>query len=420
MARNKIFRKVSLERLSSPEQLDQLMQVTNPRGWIALSTLSGLLIMGIIWGFWGHIPTKVHGQGILIKSGGVFEVVSMGGGQVTDVSIDVGTYVEEGQVVARIAQPQLRERIQQARANLEELHKQRREVAQFGDKDLRLQTDYLNQEKINLEKEIAISEEQLRWLQDKIESQKKLLDDGLITRQTLLSSQQSYYRTQQDIERSRNQLRQLESRQLTEVNRVGQEMLSWEFRINEAKRKIEQMQEELDLAAKVVSPYTGRVLEVMIEPGNLINPGIPVLRLDLVGRDVKDLEAVLYVSSIDGKRVKPGMEIQIAPTTVRQEEFGFMVGDVTYVSDFPATSQGMMRVLKNQKLVQTLSGGSAPFEVYADLKVDPATPSGFQWSSSQGPPVDIQTGTVCMATITVDVRRPIELVIPILKEFFGV
>ena len=38
-----IFRKVALERLSSPEQLDQLMQVTSPKGWLALAGLGALL-----------------------------------------------------------------------------------------------------------------------------------------------------------------------------------------------------------------------------------------------------------------------------------------------------------------------------------------------------------------------------------------
>ena len=35
-----IFRKVALERLSSPEQLDQLLQVTDPKGWMALGALA--------------------------------------------------------------------------------------------------------------------------------------------------------------------------------------------------------------------------------------------------------------------------------------------------------------------------------------------------------------------------------------------
>ena len=64
--------------------------------------------------------------------------------------------------------------------------------------------------------------------------------------------------------------------------------------------------------------------------------------------------------------------------------------------------------------------GSAPFEVYADLRLDPSTMSGYVWSSSDGPPLDIQTGTMCQALITVEVRRPIELVLPILRKFAGV
>ncbi len=415
-----IFRKKSLQRLSSPEQLDQLMHVTDPKGWIALAAVGGLLLTAILWSFFGSIPTKVQGQGILVKSGGVFEVVSVGAGQVTDIAIQVGDDVQEGQVVARIAQPQLRERIQQARANLRELETQYAKVKQFGSKDLRLQSDYLGQQRANLEEGIAIAEERLGWLKEKIDSQENLLAEGLITKQALLSTKQAYYKTQDEIKANRSQLTRIQSQSLTKSNQNAQESMSWQFRINEAERVIKQLEDEHDLLSRVVSPYTGRVLEVMVESGNLVAAGVPVLRLDLVGRQVKDLEAVVYIPAVDGKRVKSGMEIQISPTTVKQEEYGFMLGGVTYVSDFPATTRGMMRVLKNQQLVQALSGGQAPFEIYADLKLDSKTASGFEWSSSAGPDMEIQTGTVCLATITVDERRPIELVLPILREFTGI
>lgn len=417
---SKIFRKASLQRLSSPEQLDQMIQITDPRGWIALATLGGLLLTAILWSFFGSIPTQVKGRGILIKSGGVFEIVSIGSGQVTDVAVEVGDEVSEGQVIARIAQPQLREQMQQARANLRELRAQYAHVQRFSQQDLRLQTTSVEQQRANLEQSIRIGEEQLGWLEEKIDNQEQLLDEGLITRQTLINTQQTYHRTQEEVEDNRHQLTQLESRALTQTNQTEQDLLNWQFQINEAGRSIVQMEEEYDLMSKVISPYMGRVLEIMVEPGNLVHSGVPVVRLDLVGRAIKDLEAVIYISSIDGKRIKPGMAIQIAPSTVKQEEYGFMQGDVTYVSDFPATTQGMMRVLKNQQLVESLSSGSAPFEIYADLRVDPSTTSGFEWSSSAGPPLDIQTGTVCLAFITVEVRRPIELVLPFLRKFAGV
>ena len=65
-----IFRKVSLERLSSPEQLDQMVQVTDPKGWIALAGLGALLLAAIAWGIWGSIPPRPRGTASCCGRGG--------------------------------------------------------------------------------------------------------------------------------------------------------------------------------------------------------------------------------------------------------------------------------------------------------------------------------------------------------------
>jgi hypothetical protein len=80
-----VFRKVSLERMSSPEQLDQMMQVTTPRGWVVLAALIVLIIFAVFWGIFGSISTKVTGMGILLKRGGVFNVGTDSSGQVIDL-----------------------------------------------------------------------------------------------------------------------------------------------------------------------------------------------------------------------------------------------------------------------------------------------------------------------------------------------
>ena len=63
-----LFRKVALDRLSSPEQLDRLMQVTNTRGWVALTGIFVLLAVGLVWGITGKIETTVAAQGLLGSS----------------------------------------------------------------------------------------------------------------------------------------------------------------------------------------------------------------------------------------------------------------------------------------------------------------------------------------------------------------
>ena len=65
-----VYRKVSLERLSSPEQLDMLVQVTDVRGWLALSAIGILLVMVIGWGIWGRIPSQINMPAIVLNNEG--------------------------------------------------------------------------------------------------------------------------------------------------------------------------------------------------------------------------------------------------------------------------------------------------------------------------------------------------------------
>jgi hypothetical protein len=101
MARQ-IFRKEALDRLSSPEQLDQLMQVTSPRGWIALGALGLLLLAGLLWGLFGTIPTTAEGQGRLLRGHGVKQVAAPHAGKVAAILVDLDQEVEKGQELVRL------------------------------------------------------------------------------------------------------------------------------------------------------------------------------------------------------------------------------------------------------------------------------------------------------------------------------
>ena len=79
------------------------------------------------------------------------------------------------------------------------------------------------------------------------------------------------------------------------------------------------------------------------------------------------------------------MTVRLSPSTVRAEEFGFMVGEVKSISSYPSTPESMIEAsLANGKLVQDLTGSSAPLKVVASLKLDPSTKSGYKWSSPNG------------------------------------
>lgn len=62
-----LFRKESLERLSSPERLDELMTIVNFKTWLPLGAIGVLLGLGLIWSFVGRIPVTTNGRGLLVK-----------------------------------------------------------------------------------------------------------------------------------------------------------------------------------------------------------------------------------------------------------------------------------------------------------------------------------------------------------------
>jgi hypothetical protein len=76
------------------------------------------------------------------------------------------------------------------------------------------------------------------------------------------------------------------------------------------------------------------------------------------------------------------------------------------------TEDEMSLLLENQSLVDALRTDNAQLRVDVKLHKDPSTPSGFEWSSSQGPPFTITRGTLCRANFVLGEERPLDLVLP--------
>ena len=58
-----LFRKSSIERVSSPEQLNDYIKVSNPGVWMILAASIALLIGVCVWGVFGQLETKIATAG---------------------------------------------------------------------------------------------------------------------------------------------------------------------------------------------------------------------------------------------------------------------------------------------------------------------------------------------------------------------
>ena len=416
MEKKEIFRKVSLERLSSPDQLDLLARVTTPTGWYALIVLAMILAMALIWGFLGNIPIVVRGQGILLSQDGITNVVSLGSGQVTEVVVRSNDYVQRGQVIARIAQPELFNQLSNARNELEEARSQYQRMVEFAGKDNKFQGSASLAQKQILQTSITTLERQAVFLKSQLSKQEQLLQKELVVASRVEATRGELAATLQQIESQKVKLAELSSQSYSQSNRSESSLKESEFRINALQRNIALMEDRMTYDSRVVCKTAGKVIEVKVSAGSVVGRGTPVISVESQGRLLK---AFLYVPASEGKKVKPGMEIDIVTTAVKKEEYGSVLGLISYVSDYPSTYQGMLQVLENENLTQTLSINGAPYAVEAELIPDSKTISGYKWSSGKGPSITLQAGTMCVAEIIVEHKRPVTYVIPFIKNKLG-
>lgn len=64
---NQTFRKKSVERVASPEQLNDYVRVANPGVWLALAAVLALLVGACIWGVFGRLDTTLTAVAIAEK-----------------------------------------------------------------------------------------------------------------------------------------------------------------------------------------------------------------------------------------------------------------------------------------------------------------------------------------------------------------
>jgi HlyD family secretion protein len=221
---------------------------------------------------------------------------------------------------------------------------------------------------------------------------------GLLTSSTLMRTKEQLLSTEQAIAQNKMSLS------------------GGEIRVDDLKRQLNEMQERLASSIDVKTPYAGRVLEVVSGSGTLIPMGSRLLTLEPIDAP---LEAVLFVPTGEGKKVRPGMDVRISPSTVKAEEFGFLVGKVKSVGEFPVTPEGLRKILRNDKLAEELTGRTTSIEIVASLVPASDTPSGYRWSSSKGPPTPVYSGTQSRGSIVVEKKKPISYVLPSVKKTLG-
>jgi HlyD family secretion protein len=411
---NPIFRQSALDRLSSPEQLDQMMQVTTPKSWLALGACCVLVLTALAWGIFGKIHEKVHGRGILIKQSGVFLITARSEAIVREIRVVPGKEVKNGQLLLKLEMPEVLVKMTQEQDAQSNLVWEIQKLQQFQTAESNNEAVDRNNQRETYELIKSNFQEQINTLTNRLALLNATNLAGIISTPMLIGISNDFFTAEGEKGKTAVQLGQLKLSEIQSAERRRLQLSEKEFQWLTGKFELEYLSNTYRLNTEVRSQIEGEVLEITVKSNQLVHPNDPIISLQATE---EKLHAVLFLPPADGKRVEKSNLVTLEPVTVKKELYGFMSGTVEDVSSFPVTPHLLQRDLENPALVSEFSQGGAPIRILVDLDlVDTNDPSSFKWSSNHRPKTKITSGTLCEGSITLKTNRPISFILPRLRE----
>ena len=406
----------SAHDLAAPQHLDRALYVATPKGWLALLTLMAMMGAVVAWAVLGEVATYVHGDGIVMSRGGtVFDAASPEGGRLARIAPKLGDPVSAGDVVAEIDNPETKERHANALALVEERTRTLRDREAEAREENALLDQHLAQQRANLDMLERTGRELIETVRARLRGNLALFEDGLVARTEIEDNEEAVDLERRNLFEVLRRRDDLASEALQRRNDLRIRVDETTAQLLEAQRRVKEL-ETLIETWRIRTPVSGRVTEIKAQVGEVLQPGESVLG---IRTGDEGLDVLIYVTTVDGKRVEPGMPARVSPNTVRHVEYGYLIGRVESISEFPASVDSMAAVLQNQELAETFASRGTPYAGRIALLPDPTTASGFAWTSARGAEVQITAGTVARVEIEVERQAPITLVIPLIREGLG-
>jgi|GEM_PF-4217909 len=409
------FRKEALEEHSLAQQSYHTTQIVHRQSWLALLSLGLLLLSGLLWFFLGTIVTRVNGNGLLVqKEGALHSVIVKGaGGYVDSIAVDEGDSVKKGQTLGVVVDPDAKNKfenmqilVRQTQKDYNNLLKQSKEAIQKrtqianNTRDLTLRIIEVEQiKKGRLEKLVIIKEA----------ANKK----GVVSGEDLIQTQLEYAEVSKSLLNHQKTLEDIDITLNLYKEEWNQKILTLKLQLDMQKKDLDTLKDFALEHDTLKSPIDGIVSFIQAKEGDAVKGGESLF---YVSSPNAELLAQVYVPAKDGKLVETGMQAEIVPSVTQELEYGAIKGEVVQVSPYPETMQSIESFLKNRYLVRRFLGQEPVIAVRIKLFRNAGNISGFDWTSSSGPPFHLTEGTIVKASVLTKRQHPVSLIIPRLKK----
>jgi len=411
-----LFRREALDSLSNVNQLDTVLKVTSPLGWVALGTTLAILGGCLAWGIFGSYRVTVSGPGLLVRENGAFVNVHAPKSGWLQSFQQRGDDVKAGEVVARLSSPEGAEHLTDAHGRVEQLQRQRADLIARFEERLANEQQVAARRREAIQQTIELGEDRERELQEMLQAREALQSRGLITNDRVLEVRERLTAARGSISQARADLPNIDAHLLTLQSQHAQELEALDRQLRDSEGQRSQIELAETLATTISSPVDGTVVLNEASGLALVSAG---QRLLVIETGDKRLEALLYAPPDSGKQIRPGMEVMMSPSVAKREEYGSLLGRVISVDPVPETETALSERLGNRDLVREFMRAGAPIQIEIWLDPGPAGPDSYRWTSKRGQEIELTSGTLIAGQVTIRTGRPIELVIPAIRQWFG-
>ncbi|MEV6573614.1 HlyD family efflux transporter periplasmic adaptor subunit [Streptomyces sp. NPDC051577] len=156
----------------------------------------------------------------------------------------------------------------------------------------------------------------------------------------------------------------------------------------------------------------GRLATVVAKVGSVVATGADVATVERVKNPQDPLVAVLYVPGGSASGIPVGAPVDLNVQSVPQQRFGTLRGRVKAVGRTPQTAAQIGGFLGDGGLAEQFTREGNPVAVLVQLDPSTSTPSGYRWSSADGPPYDLPSRTPVTGAVHLAVQRPVDWLLP--------
>lgn len=414
-----LFRPQAVAKVTDPDQLDQALAIVQPRHLFAMGAVITGVAAGLVWSIIATAPVIAAGQGVLQSTAGVATITAEGSGRIEQLLVQPDERVEQGQAIAIIRQPERLDTLRAADEEAKDVEERYRVLsAEYAEQD-RMQQDLVKRTRAAYEERIRSLEKQRTTLSKRQAAESKLEEKGLVSTLALFETEQLLAQMEQELATARNRLTELTLQQEQDAAQRRQALAQLQIQLQNLQRRADNLRRDYERDREVLANTAGTVAELGVDLNDPVASGQFIARVLLQDARQAALTVVAYVPAKDGKRIEAEMPVRVAPSTIKPERDGYIRGTVTRVAELPASREGMLRRLKNAVLVDEILRTGTAFEVEVQLQADPATPSGYAWTSGEGPDIRIEAGTLARVEVVVDRVHLITLVFPAMDYVYG-